>query len=400
MPNLYPIARPIFGLLRPEAARDVTIWCLEAGLGGLMVDRSARQPDPSVLGQTIWDLSFPNPIGLAAGFDKDARVPDAILDHWRCGFVEVGTVTPRPQYGNPKPRVFRLRGDGAIINRMGFNSRGLPYVLDRLRERFGRQGIIGLNLGKNSDTEDAAADYAEGIRSAANLASYFVVNVSSPNTPGLRDLQRRDPLERLLGRLINTRNAMNSKTPLLVKIAPDLSFEECDDIASVALEYGVSGIIISNTTIDRPANLTSRTTNEAGGLSGKPLFDKSTELLARIHVLTKGQISLIGVGGVATAADAYEKICAGASLVQLYTSVAFNGPMLVTEIKLGLAELLKANGFSSVRQAVGTRSAAWMGANVRADTAFTSLRHPETPILARARSGPDFPMSPGRRAAS
>lgn len=377
MPNLYPIARPIFGLLRPEAARDLTIWCLEAGLGGLMVGGSARQPDASVLGQTVWDLNFPNPIGLAGGFDKDGRVPDAIIDHWRCGFVEVGTVTPRPQYGNPKPRVFRLKADGAIINRMGFNSRGLPYVLERLRARSGRQGIIGLNLGKNRETEDAAVDYAVGIRDAGNLVSYLVVNVSSPNTPGLRDLQRRAPFEQLLGRLITIRDATNARTPLLVKIAPDLSPEECEDIASVALEYGINGIIISNTTTDRPKSLTSRTANELGGLSGKPLFDKSTQLLARIYVLTEGKMPLIGVGGVATAADAYEKICAGASLVQLYTGLAFHGPMLVAEIKTGLADLLKANGFSSVRQAVGTRSAAWMGTNARLDTASTSRQHSE-----------------------
>jgi len=363
MPNLYPVARKIFGWLRPEFARNLTVLCLEAGLGGLMVDASARQTDPAILAQRLWGLNFSNPVGLAAGFDKDARVPDAVLKSWRVGFVEVGTVTPRPQPGNEKPRVFRLSEDHAIINRMGFNSCGLRKVLTRLQKRSGRPGIVGLNLGKNKDTENALDDYEIGIKSAADLVSYLVINVSSPNTPGLRDLQRRAPLEQLLRSLVATRNCTNPNVPLLIKIAPDLSDDECEDIATVAIETGIDGIIVSNTTTYRPANLVSSEAEEVGGLSGRPLFEKSTRVLAKMYMLTNGRLPLIGVGGIETAEDAYEKIRAGASLVQLYTGLAFNGPMLITNIKSGLTKLLLADGFSSVQDAVGTRYAAWLNAS-------------------------------------
>jgi dihydroorotate dehydrogenase len=329
-----------------------------------MVDRSARRPDPPLLSQRVWGLTFANPLGLAAGFDKDARVPDAVIGNWRFGFAEVGTVTPRPQPGYRKPRVFRLREDAAIINRMGFNSCGLPDVVTRLRARHAGGRIIGLNLGKNRETEDAAADYEEGIRAAAHLVNYLVINVSSPNTPGLRDLQRRAPLENLLKRLISVRDSTNTMTPLLVKIAPDLSTSECKDIVSVALECGINGIVISNTTTDH-SGLKSSTRNEEGGVSGRPLFEKSTRLLATLYTLTEGRLPLIGVGGIASAADAFEKICAGASLIQLYTALAFQGPMLVSKIKWGLADLLTANGFSSVQAAVGSRSADWISAVAR-----------------------------------
>ena len=330
-----------------------------------MVDRSAQHPDPALLSQRVWDLTFPNPLGLAAGFDKDARVPNAVIDNWGFGFAEVGTVTPRPQPGNAGPRVFRLKQDNAIINRMGFNSCGLPAVVTRLSERRGRGRIVGLNLGKNRDTEDAVTDYEKGIRAASHLVDYLVINVSSPNTPGLRDLQRRTPLEKLLRRLIFVRNSMESATPLLIKIAPDLSFSECEDIVSVATECGIDGIIIANTTTDH-SGLKSSARSEEGGVSGKPLFEKSTRLLAIVYTLTKGKLPLIGVGGVASAADAFEKICAGASLIELYTALAFQGPMLVSKIKRGLADLLSANGFASVQAAVGSRSAAWALAAVPA----------------------------------
>jgi dihydroorotate dehydrogenase len=243
---------------------------------------------------------------------------------------------------------------------MGFNSCGMAAVLPRLQRRSGRPGIVGLNLGKNKDSEDATADYEIGIRSAAMLASYIVVNVSSPNTPGLRDLQRRAPLEQLLRSLIATRDRTSATTPLLVKIAPDLSEEECEDIASVSVETGINGIVVSNTTIDRPPGLVSENAKQIGGLSGKPLFEQSTRVLARMYALTHGNLPLIGVGGVESAADAYEKICAGASLIQLYTALAFKGPMLVSEIKRGLTELLLSEGLSSISEAVGTRNAAWI----------------------------------------
>jgi dihydroorotate dehydrogenase len=377
MPNLYPLARPVFGLFQPERARDLTLRCLEAGLGGLMVDRSAYRPDAPILSQRIWNLTFRNPIGLAAGFDKDARVPDAVINTWRFGFAEVGTVTPRPQDGNKKPRVFRLREDDAIINRMGFNSCGICDVVKRLQARHGREGIVGLNLGKNKDSEDAASDYEEGIRAAAGFVSYFVINISSPNTPGLRDLQRRKPLEMLLNRVIAARDHTQTTTPLLVKIAPDLTAGEVKDIVSVVTESGIDGIIVSNTTTDH-SSLKSPARVEEGGISGKPLFEKSTKLLAQIYTYTKGRLPLIGVGGISNAAEAYEKICAGANLVQLYTAVAFRGPMLVSRIKWGLADLLAANGFASVQAAVGSRSASWAGLRIAASVIPAADRAPRT----------------------
>jgi dihydroorotate dehydrogenase len=347
VPDLYPIIRPLLRALPPETAHRLTLTALAAGLGG-----SSRAPGPPVLRQRLWGLDFPNPVGIAAGFDKDARAPEALL---RLGFgcVEIGTVTPRPQPGNPRPRVFRLEADGALINRMGFNSGGLDRVIERLRVRRREAGIVGVNVGKNRDSEDASADYAEGVRRAAPLADYLVVNVSSPNTPGLRDLQARAALETLLRQVLAARDQSGARPPLLVKIAPDLTPEECVDIAAVALATGIDGIIVNNTTIARPPTLSSPQANEAGGLSGRPLFEPSTALLADIYRLTEGRLPLIGVGGVASAEDAYAKIRAGASLVQLYTALVFAGPALLYEIKAGLAALLRRDGFASLADAVG-----------------------------------------------
>jgi dihydroorotate dehydrogenase len=304
------------------------------------------------LAQRLWGLDFANPVGLAAGYDKDARVPDAML-RLGFGFVEVGTVTPRPQPGNPKPRLFRLEQDQAIINRMGFNSGGLDAACERLSRRI-RSGIVGVNLGKNRDTDDATDDYGDGILRAARLADYLVVNISSPNTPGLRELQRRAMLGSLLDRLLSVRETTGRRVPLLLKIAPDLTSEECRDIAQVVLEAGIDGLIVSNTTVERPLDLFSRHAHEAGGLSGRPLFAPSTALLAEMYRLTQGRLPLIGVGGIANAEDAYAKIRAGASLVQLYTALVFAGPALVNKIKSGLAGLLRSDGFGSIAEAVGT----------------------------------------------
>jgi dihydroorotate dehydrogenase len=352
MPDLYPLLRPVLRRLPAEAAHNLTVRALQAGLGRLIIDRAAREPEPPVLAQRVWGLDFPNPVGLAAGFDKDARVPEA-MRALGFGFVEVGTVTPRPQPGNPRPRLFRLEEDQAIINRMGFNSGGLDAAIDRLHRRT-RTGVIGVNLGKNRDSRDAVADYSEGIRRASEVADYLVVNVSSPNTPGLRDLQRRASLRALLTPLIRTRDESRRRVPLLVKIAPDLGPEERADIAAVALAAGIDGLVVSNTTVDRPSGLTSPYARESGGLSGRPLFAISTAVLADMYRLTNGRLPLIGVGGVANAAEAYEKIRAGASLVQVYTALVFGGPRLVTDIKAGLAEVLRAAGFSSVAEAVGS----------------------------------------------
>jgi dihydroorotate dehydrogenase len=352
MPNLYPLIRPVLRGLPCETAHELSLRALKAGLGRLVADRAVLQPDPSSLAQKLWGVDFANPVGLAAGYDKDAGVPDAML-RLGFGFVEVGTVTPRPQAGNPKPRLFRLDKDRAVINRMGFNSAGLDIVADRLARR-NRAGGVGVNLGKNRDSGDAAADYAEGIRRVAGLADYLVVNISSPNTPGLRALQARAALDALLRHLLDARAKTGCRAPLLLKIAPDLAATERRDIAEVALAAGIDGLIIANTTVERPAGLISHHAAETGGLSGRPLFAPSTDLLADMYRLTQGRLPLIGVGGVASAADAYAKIRAGASLVQLFTALVFDGPALVGRIIHGLAELIRRNGFSSLAEAVGT----------------------------------------------
>ena len=347
MADFYPLFRPILRALPPETAHRLTLAALAAGLGG-----RAAALDPPILAQRLWGRDFPNPIGIAAGFDKDGRVPDALLG-LGFGFVEIGTVTPQPQPGNPRPRVFRLDPDGALINRLGFNSGGLDRLVARLQARRGNVGVVGINIGRNRDSTDAVADYAEGVRRTAALADYLVVNVSSPNTPGLRDLQAGAVLEDLLRHLLAARAETGSSVPLLVKIAPDLAPEERADIATVALAVGIDGIVVANTTVARPPGLRSPHAGEAGGLSGRPLFEPSTALLGEIYRLTLGRVPLVGVGGVASAADAYAKIRAGASLVQLYTALVFAGPALLGQIKAGLAELLRRDGFAIVSEAVG-----------------------------------------------
>ncbi len=353
MLDFYPVIRPALFRLPEETAQEFAFWALRTGLSRLLIGRSGRGLDPPILAQRFWDLYFANPVGLAAGLDKDARVPDA-MRRLGFGFVEVGTVTPRPQPGHPKPRVFRLEEDEAVINHMGFKSDGLDAVISRLSAGRGRPGIIGLNLGKNSETADPATDYEEGIRRASGLVDYLVINVSSPNTPGLRDLQRRAALDPMLRRLLRVRDLSGCHAPLLVKIAPDLTAEEREDIARVALDTGIDGLIVANTTIARPAGLKSENARRAGGLSGRPLFDLSTELLAEMYRLTQARLPLIGVGGIASAADAYAKIRAGASLVQLHTALIFGGWNLVERIKKGLVELLRRDGFGSIAEAVGT----------------------------------------------
>lgn len=350
MPNLYPLIRPLLRALPAEGAHRLTVRALVNGMGGLAA--GDIQPDPPSLKQVLWGREFPNPIGIAAGFDKDAEAPEALL-RLGFGFAETGTVTPRPQPGNPKPRIFRLYEDRAVINRMGFNSRGLEASLKRLAMR-NRVGVVGVNLGKNRDSTDAAADYLEGVRRVGTLADYLVINVSSPNTPGLRDLQRRDILEDLLHRLVAARDEAAPGTPLLVKVAPDLSPGERADIAAIATASGIDGMVIGNTTIARPPILRSAHAGEQGGLSGAPLFAPSTAVLADIYQLTGGKIPLIGVGGIGSADDAYGKIRAGASLLQLYTALVFDGPALVGRIKRGLAGLLARDGFASIVDAVGT----------------------------------------------
>jgi dihydroorotate dehydrogenase len=342
--NWYDLAFPLVRGIDPERAHGLAIRALAGGF----VPTPAPFDDPA-LRVKLWGLDFPNPVGLAAGFDKDAEVPDAMLAQG-FGFVEIGSVTPRPQPGNPRPRVFRLPEDGAVINRYGFNSEGIDAVAARLARR-ARRGVLGVNLGKNKETVDAADDYAKGAAALARFADYMVVNVSSPNTPGLRALQDRAALDGLLARVQEAMGA--GAPPLLVKIAPDMAREDLSDVAEVALARGLAGIIVSNTTIARPAELRGAARGEAGGLSGRPLLGPSTAVLREMRRLTGGRIALVGVGGIASGADAYAKIRAGASLVQLYTALVYEGPGLVARIRRELAALLRRDGFASVAQAVG-----------------------------------------------
>lgn len=347
--DYYRLIGPCIRALDPEVAHGVTIRALKAGL----VPAQPVRDDP-ILASTVWGRNFPNPVGLAAGFDKNAEVADAMLRQG-FGFVEIGSVTPRPQPGNPKPRMFRLPDDGAILNRMGFNNQGLEAVAARLAKRR-RQGIVGANLGKNKDTEDAAADYEKGVAALARLCDYLVVNVSSPNTPGLRALQGREPLAALVARVRSALDAAvpaDGRPPLLLKIAPDLTDEDQADIAAVALAGGLDGLIVSNTTIDRDWKLLSWHRAESGGLSGKPLFRRSTAVLREMYRLTQGKLPIVGVGGIASGEDAYAKIRAGASLVQLYSALIYHGPALVGRIKTELAALLRRDGFAGLAEAVG-----------------------------------------------
>jgi dihydroorotate dehydrogenase len=367
---LYKLVRPALFYLDPERAHRVSIWALRIGLGGYGIARFglgrfgfgrlglgglAAGADDPILATQVLGLTFPNPIGLAAGYDKDAEVCDAAL-RLGFGFVEAGTVTPQPQPGNSGQRLFRLTEDEAVINRFGFNSRGLAPFVARLTRRRARQGIVGANVGKNRDAADAAADYIAGIAAVGALADYLVVNISSPNTPGLRALQARAQIEDLLGRVqdFRRRPTAGHRPPLLVKVGPDLDDGEMRDIAGAALAAGIDGLIIGNTTVTRPATLKSAHHNAQGGLSGRPLFALSTACLAAMYRFTEGRIPIIACGGVASGTDAYAKIRAGASLVQLYSALVYQGPGVVGRIKQELAALLRRDGFKSVANAVGT----------------------------------------------
>jgi dihydroorotate dehydrogenase len=351
----YRFAGPLLRLIDPETAHGLTIRALAGGFGP-----KAATPDDPILATRVWGRAFANPIGLAAGFDKNAEVVGPLFD-LGFGFVEVGSITPRPQPGNPKPRIFRLPEDGAVINRLGFNSQGMDAAAARLAAWRGqgrpgeRPGVLGINLGTNKESADSADDYAQGARALARQADYLVVNISSPNTPGLRALQDRAALEALLARVQDDLSEVlpGEAPPLLLKIAPDLTAADLEDIAAVALERQLGGIIATNTTVARPPGLKGGHRNEAGGLSGRPLFARSTEVLGEVYRLTGGRLPLIGLGGVSGGAEAYAKIRAGASLVQLYTALIYEGPGLVARLKAELAELLRRDGFSSVAEAVG-----------------------------------------------
>jgi dihydroorotate dehydrogenase len=335
--------RPLLFSLPPERAHRLAILALK------LRSKDRRPRFDASLASEVAGISFPSPIGLAAGFDKDGEAADALLG-LGFGFVEIGTVTPEPQPGNPRPRMFRLKEDEAVINRLGFNSHGQARARERLERRGDRPGIVGINIGANKDSPSRIADYVTGVRNMAKLAAYLTVNISSPNTPGLRALQTGDALDDLLASVRAARG--KGRPPIFLKIAPDLAPAEIDAIARTAIDRRVDALIIANTTVSRPP-LNSPHAKESGGLSGAPLRDLAQQRLRDFRVATGGQLPLIGVGGIATADDAYARIRAGASLVQLYTAMVYRGPGLARRIAEGLAERLKRDGFASIAEAVG-----------------------------------------------
>jgi dihydroorotate dehydrogenase len=336
---------PVLRRLEPERAHQLALLALRLGLSG----RDSSADDPVLAIQAL-GMHFTNPIGLAAGFDKDA-VAIRRLARLGFGFIETGTVTPRPQSGNPRPRLFRLKADQAIINRLGFNNGGIEIYCRRLRLAAGTAIPIGANLGINKTGADPKRDYPTLIAAVAPLVQYVVVNVSSPNTPGLRELQQEMHLRDILAAIAER---VPSRPPLLLKIAPDLAPGALEALVETCIEAGVEGLVVSNTTVSRPAGLRSPRAGEAGGLSGVPLRPLATAMLARAHLLARGRLCLIGLGGVFSGQDALEKILAGASLVQLYTGFAYLGPALIPRIKAELAAALRSTGFSDLQDAIGT----------------------------------------------
>jgi dihydroorotate dehydrogenase len=354
------LARPLLGLMDAEHAHRLAIQGLK------VLPRGPARADDARLSVRVFGLNFPNPIGMAAGFDKHGEVPDALL-RLGFGFVEVGTVTPRPQPGNPRPRLFRLPADQGVINRLGFNSAGAQAVLARLAARAGAGGLVGVNVGANKDSPDRIADYVSLIETFAPVASYFTVNISSPNTPGLRDLQQGQLFDELLARVVDARARVSRQaglTPLLIKIAPDLTLSELDDIVGAARRRRVDGMIVGNTTVARPPGLRDqKTAKEAGGLSGRPLFELSTRMLAETYVRAEGAFPLVGAGGIDSGRTALAKIRAGASLVQLYSSLVFRGLALVGEIKAELVKALARGRRASLPDLVGVDAAAMTAEN-------------------------------------
>jgi dihydroorotate dehydrogenase len=348
------LSLPVLRWLDPEDAHRLAIQGLR------FLPPGKPQADDPKLAVRAFGLNFPNPIGMAAGFDKSAEVPDALL-RLGFGFVEIGSVTPKPQSGNPRPRLFRLERDEAVINRMGFNNDGAETALRRLAARAQHGGIVGVNVGANKDSPDRVNDYVKLIETFAPVASYFTVNVSSPNTPGLRNLQEGALLDDLLARVIDARQRVRESagdTPVLLKIAPDLSLAQLDDVVQVARSRRVDGMIVSNTTIARPSTLREEMrAKEQGGLSGRPLFRLSTRMVAETYVRVEGAFPLIGVGGVDSGGAALTKIRAGASLIQLYSSLVYKGLGIVDEIKRDLASTLLRTGRDSLSEIVGSDAA-------------------------------------------
>jgi dihydroorotate dehydrogenase len=340
--------------LPPERAHELAIKGLELGLYPRVTG-----PDDKRLAQHLFGLDFPNPVGMAAGFDKNARVPRQLLA-MGFGFVEVGTLTPRAQSGNAQPRMFRSITDRAVINRLGFNNEGQAAALRRLKSHAG--GIVGVNLGAGRDSKDRSGDYVSGIERMAEVASYFTINISSPNTPGLRDLQAPEALDELLKRVQEVRAALPGRpATLLVKLAPDITEEDLPEVVRVIVARGVDGIVVSNTTLSRDGLGDPSFARETGGLSGRPLFARATRALAQIYNLSAGKLPLIGVGGIDSPESALAKIEAGASLLQLYTGLVFEGPSLIGRIKQTLIEAIDKEGCATLAPLVGRRAAEWSG---------------------------------------
>ncbi|KMS52749.1 diguanylate cyclase [Novosphingobium barchaimii LL02] len=346
---LYSLIKPALFRIDAEKAHGLA-------LSALRLAAPARAPAyPPSLASVVAGIAFPNPVGMAAGFDKDGEVPDALL---RMGFgsAEVGSITPLPQAGNPRPRLFRLVEDRAVINRMGFNNSGAQVAVDRLEARADTSGVVGINIGANKDSTDRVADYAIMAKLMAPIASYLAVNISSPNTPGLRALQDESALTGLLDAVIEARDAAcppAKRPPVFLKVAPDLEPADIDAIARIAIDKRLGALIVSNTTISRPA-LASVHKGESGGLSGAPLRDLAQQRLRDFRKATGGAVALVGVGGIANAEDAWARIRAGASLVQLYSAMVYEGPTIARKICKGLIELMKRDGFASIAEAVGS----------------------------------------------
>jgi len=349
------VSLPLLRWFDPEDAHRLAIQGLR------LLPPIRPRPDDPKLAVRAFGLNFPNPIGMAAGFDKSAEAPDALL-RLGFGFVEIGSVTPKPQAGNPRPRLFRLERDAAVINRMGFNNDGADVVLRRLAVRAHLGGIVGVNVGANKDSADRVADYVKLIETFAPVASYFTVNVSSPNTPGLRNLQQAAALDDLLAKVIEARERVRQNagdTPVLLKIAPDLSLAELDDVVHIARSRRIDGMVVGNTTLARPSTLREQArASEQGGLSGRPLFRLSTRMVAETYVRAERAFPLVGVGGIDSGGAALTKIRAGASLIQLYSSLIYKGLGLVDDIKNDLASTLLRTGRDSLSEIVGADAAA------------------------------------------
>ncbi len=350
---LYKYAKPAIFKIDPETAHGLTIKALKTG-----IMRPCKITKSDKLEQNIFGLHFPNPVGMAAGFDKNAEVIEPILN-LGFGFTEVGTVTPKPQSGNPRPRIFRDPKSESIINRMGFPNGGLrtfkPNIENFLNSPARSKGVVGINIGMNKNQTNPAKDYCELIRTLAPLAEYLTVNISSPNTPGLRDLQQKDVLLELISKMMAARAETCPENPpaLLIKLAPDLDETSQEEIAAALLEAKIDGVILSNTTLDRPEFLENKFKSEKGGLSGAPLRDKSTNIIHNFYKLTGGKLPIIGIGGISNADHAYEKIKAGASLVQLYTGMIYAGPEIAKNINAGLISLLEKDGYNTISDAIG-----------------------------------------------